>query len=177
MIIKAAREVTDRGVRPTRVACAHARNEDLTEFELFFGCPVEFGAPSGQLTFSNETLALPLVTDDPHLLEMLRPFCEEAERARNTAAGSLRASVENEVERLLPHGQAAGYPKKGRPSPWSSINCDAASRSSISKNRGLHWRKSRGCWATSGRLRSTIPASAGRPPSAVRNENMHRTEA
>src|SRR5260370_8427248 len=106
MIIKAAREVTDRGVRPTRVACAHARNEDLTEFELFCGCRVEFGAPSGQLTFSNETLALPLVTDDPHLLEMLRPFCEEAESARNTAAGSLRASVENEVERLLPHGQA-----------------------------------------------------------------------
>ena len=76
-----------------------------SEFERFFGCPVEFGAPSGQLAFSNAMLALPLVTEDPHLLEMLRPFCEDAERARNTAAGSLRASVENVVERILPHAR------------------------------------------------------------------------
>ena len=40
------------------------------------------------------------------MLEVLRPFCDEAARARSTALGSLRASVENEVQRLLPHGQA-----------------------------------------------------------------------
>jgi AraC-like DNA-binding protein len=106
LIIKAAREVTDRDIRPTRIACPHMRTENLREFGRFFGCPVEFGASTGQLEFSNETLALPLITEDPHLLEMLKPFCEEAERTRNTAAGSLRAAVESEVERLLPHAQA-----------------------------------------------------------------------
>ena len=58
------------------------------------------------MEFSIDTFALPLITKDPHLLEVLRPFCDEAARARNTAIGSLRASVETEVQRLLPHGHA-----------------------------------------------------------------------
>jgi AraC-like DNA-binding protein len=106
LAVKVMRVITGRDIRPIRVAFAHARNGDLREFERFYGCPVEFGAPSVQLEFSNETLALPLVTEDPHLLETLQPFCEEAARARNTAACSLRTSVENEVERLLPQRQA-----------------------------------------------------------------------
>lgn len=106
LIMKAARDVTGCAVRPTRVVCPHMRNQDLQEFERFFGCAVEFGASSGQLAFSSATLALPLMTEDAHLLDVLRPFCEEAEKARNTLAASFRAVVENEVERLLPHAQA-----------------------------------------------------------------------
>jgi AraC-like DNA-binding protein len=59
-----------------------------------------------QLTFSNETLVLPLVTEDRHLLEALQPICDEAAKARNTPKGTLRASVENEVQKLLPNGKA-----------------------------------------------------------------------
>jgi AraC-like DNA-binding protein len=106
MIVKAAREVTGRRVHPVRVTCPHSRTEDLRRFARFFGCPVEFRAPSGQLRFSNEALALPLITHDTYLLETLKPFCEEAARARDTVAASFRASVERQVERLLPHGQA-----------------------------------------------------------------------
>ena len=106
VVVKAIREIAGRDVSPTRVACAHGRTADLREFERFYGCPVEFGATFDQLAFSSETLALPLITEDPHLLETLRPFCEEAARARNTALGSMRAAVENEVQRLLPHGHA-----------------------------------------------------------------------
>ena len=82
------------------------RKADLREFERSYGCRVEFGAPSDQLEFSNETFGLPLITEDPNLLETLRPFCDEAARARHTAVGSIRAAVENEVQRLLPHGRA-----------------------------------------------------------------------
>ncbi len=89
---------------------AHIRPSGGQEFERFFGCSVEFGAPSDRLEFSNETLALPLITADPLLLEVLRPFCEEAARTRNTAAGSHRALVENEVQRLLPQGRASAEP-------------------------------------------------------------------
>jgi len=106
-MIKASRQITGRHTRPIRVACPHVRNSDLREFERVYGCPVEFGAPTGQMVFSNKTLALPLLTHDPRLLETLRPFCEEAARARNTEVGSLRAAVENEVQRLLPHGRVS----------------------------------------------------------------------
>jgi AraC-like DNA-binding protein len=107
MIVKAMRAASGYDVRPTRVRFAHIRPSGGQEFERFFGCSVEFGAPSDQLEFSNETLALPLITADPLLLEVLRPFCEEAARTRNTAAGSHRALVENEVQRLLPQGRAS----------------------------------------------------------------------
>ena len=73
-MIKASRQITGRHIRPIRVACPHVRNSDLREFERFYGCPVEFNAPTGQLVFSNKTLALPLLTRDPRLLETLRPF-------------------------------------------------------------------------------------------------------
>jgi AraC-like DNA-binding protein len=40
------------------------------------------------------------------LLEALRPICDEATKERGTAVGSLRATVENEAQKLLPHGDA-----------------------------------------------------------------------
>jgi AraC-like DNA-binding protein len=104
--IKALREIAGRNIRPTHLSFIHARNSDLPAFEQFFGCPVEFGASGDQVAFSNETLALPLVTEDRHLLETLRPICDEAAKERGTATGTLRAAVENEAQKLLHHGHA-----------------------------------------------------------------------
>ena len=112
VIVKALREVTGHRIRPLRAAFAHSRNSDLGEFERFYLCPIEFGrtasegASSDLLEFSNDTLALPLITADPKLIEALRPFCDAAASERNTAKGTLRAAVEKEAERLLPHGKA-----------------------------------------------------------------------
>jgi AraC-like DNA-binding protein len=58
------------------------------------------------LEFSNDTLVSPLVSGDTKLLDALRPFCDMAAKERGTAAGTLRAAVENEVEKLLPQGKA-----------------------------------------------------------------------
>jgi hypothetical protein len=66
--IKALREIAGRNIRPTHLSFIHARNSDLLAFEQFFGCPVEFGATGDQVALSNETLALPLITEDRHLL-------------------------------------------------------------------------------------------------------------
>jgi AraC-like DNA-binding protein len=104
-IFKALREAAGRNIRPTRLTFMHARNSNLKEFERFFGCPVEFGAPSDQLSLSKENLSLPLVTGDPYLLETLQPFCDDAARERRTGLGTLRALVENEAQRLLSHGK------------------------------------------------------------------------
>jgi len=105
LFVKAAREAAGRHIRPIRVACEHGRSGDLREFVRFFGCPVTFGAPLIQLVFSNETLDLPLLTADPQLLQILRSYCDEAANVRGTTADTIRAAVEYEVQRLLPHGQ------------------------------------------------------------------------
>ena len=104
--LKGMRENVGRNIRPIGVTFTHLRNSNLQEFERFFGCPVEYGFAADQWSFSNETLASPLITGDPHLLETLQPFCDQAARERNTAVGTLRSSVENEAQKLLPHGKA-----------------------------------------------------------------------
>jgi hypothetical protein len=94
-----------RDFRPTQVGFTLAREPDAGEFERFFGCPVGFSGLADQFSLSNDTLAIPLVTRDQHLLETLQPLCDEAAKERNTAYGTLRSSVENEVQKLLPHGK------------------------------------------------------------------------
>jgi AraC-like DNA-binding protein len=97
------------------VAFAHPRNSDLRDFYRFYGCSVEFGraaheaVSSDLIEFSNDALVSPLVTGDTKLLDALRPFCDIAAKERNTRAGTLRAAVENEVEKLLPQGKAQAH--------------------------------------------------------------------
>ena len=112
VVLRGLRELTGRDIRPIRVAFAHARNADLPEFVRFFGCPVEFGravdegVASDLLEFSNAAVAAPLRTSDPKLLKALEPFCDMAAKERRTASDTLRAAVEKEAEKLLPHGKA-----------------------------------------------------------------------
>jgi AraC-like DNA-binding protein len=106
ILVKGLREMAGRDFRPVRVTFTLARHSELREFERFFGCPVEFSAASDQMVFSNETLAIPLVTEDRYLLDTLQPICDAAAIERNTAYGTLRSLVENEVQKLLPHGKA-----------------------------------------------------------------------
>ena len=105
-LIKGLREMAGRDFRLTRVTFTLAHNSELPEFERFFGCPVEFSASADQFGLSNETLALPLVTEDRYLLDTLQPICDEAAKDRNTVHGTLRSLVENEVQKLLPYGRA-----------------------------------------------------------------------
>jgi AraC-like DNA-binding protein len=110
VIVKSVREITGRNVHPTKITLVHTRNSPFPEFERFCGCPVEFGGSSDQLVFSNESLATPLITQDTHLLDALRPICDEAAKQRETPPESLRAQVETEAQKLLPHGRARRLP-------------------------------------------------------------------
>jgi AraC-like DNA-binding protein len=105
LLIKALRETANRKICPTRVLFAHYRRSDRRQFERFFGCPVEFGASSDQVFFSSEILAIPLATEDRYLLETLQPICDNAARERNTPKNTLRIAVENELQKLIPHGK------------------------------------------------------------------------
>ena len=110
--LRALRELAGREIPPIRVAFAHARNADLPEFARFFGCPVEFGRAAGHgvssdlVEFSNAAAAAPFLTADRKLLAALEPFCDMAAKERRTASDTLRAAVEKEAEKLLPHGKA-----------------------------------------------------------------------
>jgi hypothetical protein len=89
IILKALREIAGRNIRPSRAAFVHPRNSDLGDFERFYGCTVEFsrgseGASSDLLEFSNDALAIPLMTADAKLLEALQPFCDVAAKERKT---------------------------------------------------------------------------------------------
>jgi AraC-like DNA-binding protein len=112
MTVRALRELAGRNIRPTRAAFAHARNSNMPEFARFFGCPVEFGRAADEgvasdlLEFSNAAVATPLLTADRKLLKALEPFCDMAAKERRTASDALRAAVEKEAEKLLPHGKA-----------------------------------------------------------------------
>jgi AraC-like DNA-binding protein len=112
VMLKTLREASGRRISPSRIVFAHVRASDAGEFERFYLCPVTFGgaaigaASSDVLEFSTETLAIPLLTADSKLIEALRPFCDRAAGERSTPTGTLRAAVEQEAERLLPHGKA-----------------------------------------------------------------------
>jgi AraC-like DNA-binding protein len=106
VIMNGLREIAGPYIRPSKITLVHVRNSDFPEFERFCGCPIEFGGSSDQLVFSNESLAAPLLTEDEHLLNALRPICDEAAKLRETSPGSLRALVEIEVQKLLPNGPA-----------------------------------------------------------------------
>jgi AraC-like DNA-binding protein len=107
VLLKALREAAGRDIRPSKVTFAFGRNSNLREFKRFYHCPIEFSASSDQLAFSNETLAVRLVTADRYLLKTLRSVCDEAAKKRGTAKGTLHASVENEVQKLLPDGKVS----------------------------------------------------------------------
>ena len=86
----ALRTMSGRNVAPTKVAFAHNRNSDVREFERFFGCPVEFGAPNTVL--SDLSRCSPPSADHrrseaaPRPPTLLRCCCEGAERKTGNAA-------------------------------------------------------------------------------------------
>jgi AraC-like DNA-binding protein len=104
VIMRTLREVAGRPVRPTKVSFVRAHAHNFREVARFYGCPVQFGAASDALHFSKATLAFPLLTEDAELLATLKPVCDAAARARGSRKGTLRALIENEMQRALPHG-------------------------------------------------------------------------
>jgi AraC-like DNA-binding protein len=105
VILRALREVAGRNIRPTEASFVLGHASKIRDFERFYGCPITFGAPADCLVFAAETLALPLVTQDVDLLETLKPVCDAALRERGTRKGTLRALVENEVQKMLARGK------------------------------------------------------------------------
>jgi len=105
-LVRACRELTGLRLVPSRVRLVHQRGEiQGAELANFFGQTVEFGAPVDDVAFPRRFAEARILSADPYLNKLLLAYCEDALRHRKRA-GTFRASVENAIAPLLPHGEA-----------------------------------------------------------------------
>jgi AraC-like DNA-binding protein len=70
-IMNIARKATAKRLVPTRVSFQHAAPPDLVAHREWFGERVQFGQPHDEISFAHADLALPLVTADSTLRDVL----------------------------------------------------------------------------------------------------------
>ncbi|MVU78176.1 AraC family transcriptional regulator [Nocardia sp. ET3-3] len=76
-VLGRARRVVDAPLNPIRVSLRQRAPRDLETYrEVFPGAIIDFGMPTDSMTFRAADLALPLVTADPALAEVLKPLAE-----------------------------------------------------------------------------------------------------
>jgi AraC-like DNA-binding protein len=104
-LVRMCRQLSGIRVLPTRVQFMHHRERGCPEVVDFFGSDVEFGAEIDAATFAATIAGLPTVSADPYLNRLLVGYCEDALSRRPPRRGTFRASVENAIVPLLPHGK------------------------------------------------------------------------
>jgi len=105
-LVRICRKLTGLRIVPHSVRFIHVREGDTLRFSGIFGDNVEFGAPADEIVFASNLEQIPLIGADPYLNKLLVKYCEEALDDRPAKIGSFRASVENAIVPLLPHGKA-----------------------------------------------------------------------
>ncbi len=103
-LVRICQAVTGTGLRPVRVSLAHPRCGASGELEAFFGCEIMFAADRDEVAFARGASQLRLVGAEPYLNQLLVRYCEEALAHRQNPVSPIRASVENALAALLPHG-------------------------------------------------------------------------
>jgi AraC-like DNA-binding protein len=105
-IIRMARHLTGRPLKPTHVRMMHRIGGDRPRLERLLDATIESGADADRIEFPAASWDLPIVTADPHLHRLCVQSCEEALARRERKASPLKVQVENAIAALLPHGQA-----------------------------------------------------------------------
>jgi AraC-like DNA-binding protein len=106
-LVRLCRELTGLRLAPSRVQMVHQRGEDQrAELANFFGKNLEFSAPVDEVAFPRSVADARILSADPYLNTLLLDYCEDALSHRRRA-GTFRASVENAIAPLLPHGKAS----------------------------------------------------------------------
>lgn len=106
-MVRICRQVTDTRLTLRHLRFRHRREEAPEEFKRFFGCNVEFGADTDEIIFPASVKALPIVSHDNYLNELLRQYAEAALADRPKDRASLRSAVERILPQLLPHARAS----------------------------------------------------------------------
>jgi AraC-like DNA-binding protein len=105
-LVRLCRQLTNRRLIPSRIRLVHRRRKTPAEFRSLLGCEIEFGSGVDEVVFPGAVTRMPISSADSHLNEILMKYCEEALVHRVSAPTTLRASVENAMAPLLPHGNA-----------------------------------------------------------------------
>jgi AraC-like DNA-binding protein len=106
VLLRLCRQLTGVRVMPSRLRLVHRRNSERAEFAAYFGGNVEFSASIDELTFTQKTRDLGVVSADRYLNRLLLASCEEALSRWPAFRGSFRSAVENAIVPLLPHATA-----------------------------------------------------------------------
>jgi AraC-like DNA-binding protein len=104
LLIRMCRQLTGLRLLPTHMRFAHVRERRPAEFSELFRDKIEFGARVDEVAFAKKVRYLPVVSADPYLNKLLITYCEEA-LACGRSQGPFRASVENTIVPLFPHGK------------------------------------------------------------------------
>jgi AraC-like DNA-binding protein len=98
-VVAIGRRGIGRSIKPVRVEFQRSESNRRL-YEKHFGCPVKFGARNNMLLFRTEDLALPFLTHNPDLLEMVAPQLE-AELSQQLAHKSLHEQVKGILKKFL----------------------------------------------------------------------------
>jgi AraC-like DNA-binding protein len=104
-LVRLVRQLSGSNMAPDCVNLVHHRSRFRSKFGKFFGCEVTFGSSVDAIVFPSIIQPMPLASADSYLNAILIAQCEQIHADRLRPA-ELRTSVENEIVRLLPHGQA-----------------------------------------------------------------------
>ncbi len=108
IIVRLARQLTNRRLVPNRVRVTHQGRKMPAEFRSFLGCDIEFAVGADEVVFSRDVLQMPVVGADLYLNDLLTRYCDEALTHRSDSRViTLRHEVENAIAPLLPHGKAS----------------------------------------------------------------------
>jgi AraC-like DNA-binding protein len=105
LVMSFIRLIAGRRLIPERVQFRHSRVTDVSGFETFFGCQVQFGQQSRSIVLKRELLDLPSRSADARLLQILKDHCQEAlDKRRSGEAMDLKVEVEYLVATQLHSG-------------------------------------------------------------------------
>ena len=105
VLVRLCRHLIDRRI-PARVRLAHSAPSGCRKSSDSVAT-IEFNAPVDDVSFDKTVKDMRIASEDPYLNRFLTDYCEQALSNRITPRSALRTDIENEIVKLLPHGQAA----------------------------------------------------------------------
>ena len=106
ILLRLYRDLTRRRITPTRIELIHRRPRLPAKIKASFDCKIEFGTARDCIVFPRTVKPIAIVNADPYLNALLTEHCEDILAKRRIRSGHWRATVENAIAPLLPHGEA-----------------------------------------------------------------------